>query len=283
MDLASAALAAIALSAMAIFLAKRVERRASALSAAGLNNGKAALPRRRPRFFPALAACLTRLGEKISPQPGDEIRKLVEESGSNWTPHYLQGLRLGSGLSLSAFALTLGTAALPLAPFLFALGYQAPMMALKRKRARRFGRIASDLPEIVDLMAVLCYSGESVIMSFRHAVSACSNPCSREEMERVLERMRLGESASGALRSVAGHPCREMRRFSRTLIRAEEFGSPIADTLEELAVELRNARREKDRVRAARVSVLILLPLVFLILPSFLLLTVGGMILGYTL
>jgi tight adherence protein C len=157
------------------------------------------------------------------------------------------------------------------------------MMLLKKGCRRRWDRVARDLPEIVDLMAVLCFSGESLFTALRHSVSACANPFSRAEMERVLERIRLGESAAEALRRAADHPCREMRRFSRTLLRAEEFGAPVADTLEELAVELRNARRERERIRAARVSVLILLPLVFLILPSFLLLTVGGMILGYTL
>jgi tight adherence protein C len=187
------------------------------------------------------------------------------------------------GAVLAAAFLPMGLAALPLAPLLFAAGYHLPVMALKRRCRRRWESLASDLPEVVDLMAVLCYSGESLLSAFRHAASASGNPCSRGEMERVLERVDLGESTVGALRFASDHPCREMRRFARTLIRAEEFGAPVADTLEELALELRNARREKDRARAARVSVLILLPLVFLILPSFLLLTVGGMILGYTL
>lgn len=283
MDLAAAALAAIALIALASRSATRRARHASALAASGLAKEETVARRARRRPSSALEAWLTRLGRVISPQPGDETRKLIEESACSWSPHYLQGLRVATGVSLAVLSLPLGLAVLPLAPVLFAAGYHAPVMVLKKRRGRRWDRIACDLPEIVDLMAVLCYSGESLLTAFRHAVSACGDPCSREEMEIVLERIRLGESAAAALRGASEHPCREMRRFSRTLIRAEEFGAPVADTLEELAVELRNARREKDRVRAARISVLILLPLVFLILPSFLLLTVGGMILGYTL
>ncbi len=283
MELAVAACTAIAIMAMAGFLAGRYARRASALAAAGLDGGAAEASRRHPGIAAAVRAGLTGLGRAYLPPPAEEARRLIEESGCAWSPQYLQGLRAAWGTALAALLLFPGPEVLPLAPLLFAAGYQLPVMVLKRRRRQRWQMIASDLPEVVDLMAVLCYAGESLLLAFRHAVSACANAYSRRELEGVLEHIRLGDSTAAALREAAAHPCPEMRRFGRTLIRAEEFGAPIADTLEELAVELRSARREKERVRAARVSVLILLPLVFLILPSFLLLTVGGMLLGYTL
>jgi tight adherence protein C len=253
------------------------------MAVAGLKAADKGDPGTRFRHFPAYRAGVARLGRAFSPRPAAEVCGLLETSGSAWTPQYLQGLRIVAGLALSVLAIPLGLAGLLLTPLFFAAGYRAPVMALKRKSSRRWERVAADLPEVVDLMAVLCFSGESLFQALRHSAGACSHPVSREVMERVLEPVLLGESAATALRHAADHPCREIRRFSRTLLRAEEFGAPVADTLEELAVELANARREKDRVRASRVSVLILLPLVFLILPSFLLLTVGGMILGHTL
>ncbi len=281
MDLAAAAFAALALAALALRAARRRARRAFALSATALEDKEGPAARAALRLPPPPRAWVIRLGKAVSPEPGEEALAVLAGSGTGWSPHYLQGMRAAAGLSLAALCLPLGLPALALAPLLFAAGRRLPLLLLKRMAARRRERLARDLPEVVDLMAVLCYSGESLPSAFRHAASACSNPCSREEMERVLERIRMGESAAAALRAARDHPCREMRRFSRTLARAEEFGAPVADTLEELATELRNARREKDRVHAARVSVLILLPLVFLILPSFLLLTVGGMILGH--
>jgi tight adherence protein C len=283
MDFAAAVLAAIAAIALILSLARRSERRVSVLAAAGLS--EMGIPPARPRIRPisSLKAGLSWMGRKISPRSGDEAARLLAESGTAWTTEYLQGLRLGAGLTLASLLLPLGLAGFPLTPLLFAAGYHAPVLVLKRKLRRRWEQVASDLPEVVDLMAVLCFSGESLSRALNHSVTACSHPSSRAEIGSVLEHMRLGESTAEALSRAAGHPCREMRRFARTLLRAEELGAPIADTLEELAVELRNGRREKDRVRASRVSVLILFPLVFLILPSFLLLTVGGMILGYTL
>ena len=283
MDLAAAALLATAAITLALHLSRRSSRRNAALSAAGLGGDESAAPRPRFRLTSFIERRLSWLGRAVSPRLGGEAAELLEESGTPWTPHFLQGLRLGAGCASAVIVLPLGLPGLPLAPLLFAAGYQAPMMALKARRRRHWEGLARDLPEIVDLMAVLCFSGESLFLALLHSAAACANPSLRRELEAVLERVRMGESAGESLRRVADHPCREMRRFGRTLLRAEEFGAPVADTLEELAVELRSGRREKGRVRASRVSVLILFPLVFLILPSFLLLTVGGMILGYTL
>lgn len=283
MDLAATAFMAIAVITLALYLSRRSVRRNAALSAAGLSVNESAAPPSRVRYFSFIRTRLAWLGRIVSPHPGREAAELLVQSGAGWTPHFLQGLRLGAGLAFAVLVLPLGLPGLPLAPVIFAAGYHTPVMALKGKRRRRWEGLARDLPEIVDLMAVLCFSGESLFLALRHSAAACGNALLRREIESVLERIRMGESGRESLRRAADHPCREMRRFGRTLLRAEEFGAPIADTLGELAVELRNGRREKDRVRASRVSVLILFPLVFLILPSFLLLTVGGMILGYTL
>ncbi len=283
MDLAAAFLTAIAIASFALFSLRRSARHAAARAAAGLERGERVTPRARLRGFPACKKAFSRLGQTFSRRPCEEISRLLEESGSAWTPEYLKGMRMFAGSALAVLGVPLGPACLFISPLFFAAGYRAPVMVLKRKRARRLAKIAADLPEIVDLMAVLCFSGESLFQALRHCGDACSNPFSREEINRLLDPIRVGESTATALRHAADHPCRELRRFGRTLFRAEEFGAPVAETLEELAVELRNGRREKERVRASRVSVLILLPLVFLILPSFLLLTVGGMILGHTL
>jgi len=283
MDLAAAVLAAITIAALMLYPAQRSARRAAVRAATGLQRDVTSTGGVRSRSFPSFRACVSRLGHMVSPRPSEGTSALLEASGTTWTLQYLQGLRLLSASLLALLAMPLGLTCLLLAPLLFAAGYRAPLIVLGRKRRRRWEMVAADLPEVVDLMAVLCFSGESLLQALRHSRGACSHAFSRQEMEKILEPIRLGESAAGSLRRAADHPCPEMRRFSRTLLRAEEFGAPVADTLEELAVELRNGRREKERVRASRVSVLILIPLVFLILPSFLLLTVGGMILGYTL
>ncbi|OFW59121.1 MAG: hypothetical protein A2W01_06590 [Candidatus Solincola sediminis] len=206
---------------------------------------------------------------------------MIGESGLQFSILHLQGMRLASGLLGILAVLPLGRTAILWAPALFALGYHLPIFLLKKRRKQRLARIGTELPEMVDLMAVLCFSGESLLQALAHSTAACAHLSSQAELQEIVDRIRFGEGTAEALRRASNHPCPELRRFSRVLVRAEEYGSPIADTLEELASEFKSARREKERVKAARGSVLILFPLVFLILPSFLLLTIGGMILGY--
>jgi len=261
---------------------QRAARRSRALSAAGMVRPTRSLPLRRGRIPRSLHNGLAWLGNHAVPRTGENLESLVTESGSGISAPYLQGLRLASGTAAALLTLPLGLMALLLAPLLFAVGFRLPVLLLKRKRRQRMEKLAFDLPEVVDLMAVLCFSGENLTHALKHSVHACGHPSSRAELDALIERMDLGESAAQALNHAAHHPCRELRRFGRTLIRADEHGAPIAETLEELAAELGSGRRERGRVRASRSSVLILFPLVFLILPSFLLLTVGGMILGFT-
>lgn len=279
--------AAVSLAASIVFFARhlslRDSRRAGTLAAAGLPGQEKSAPGLRSRLLPMLQGRLSRLGRMASQRPGSEVETLLAESGTAISVPYFQGLRLAGALAAAVSSLFFGRAALLLAPVLVFSAYRLPVFFLKRRRSKRCEQIASDLPEVTDLMAVLCFSGESLVQALRHSAAACVHAASRREMEAALERISLGESAAESLRRTACHPCPELRRFSRSLIRAEEHGAPVADTLEELANELRSGRREKERLRASRASVFILFPLVFLILPSFLLLTIGGMLLGYTL
>jgi hypothetical protein len=89
MDLAAALFSAIAAASLACWIAQRTTRRASALAAAGLAGEGAPVPERRLHLLPALNAGLERLGRKVSPRPAREIGRLLDESGSAWTPHYL--------------------------------------------------------------------------------------------------------------------------------------------------------------------------------------------------
>lgn len=282
MELAVASLTSAAIIFLFQYLSQRAVRRSQTLYAAGMARPERSLLRRRGRIAPFFHTGFTWLGKHAAPRLGENLDVLIAESGLPISTPYLQGLRFASGSAAALLALPIGFIGLLLAPLLFALGFRLPIIFLKRKRQRRMERIAFDLPEVVDLMAVLCFSGESLTQALKHSVHACGHLSSRAELEIIIEHINLGESTTEALSHAAGHPCRELRRFGRALIRADEYGAPIAETLEGLATELRSGRRERGRIRASRSSVLILFPLVFLILPSFLLLTVGGMILGFT-
>jgi len=275
-----ATLAALSVLSLCLHVLQGLHRKRSALSRLGMERPRPAAEPPGARVFPGIRQAVSFLGSLLPEKAEEETAILLEESGFGWDGPFFRGMRLASGLLAAALTLPLGSAFLFLSPLMFAAAYRAPLVILKRRARRWREGVASDLPEIVDLMAVLCFAGEGLHTALQHSLQACGHPSTRAVMEGIVERMRLGESASEALRHASAHPDRELRRFCRTLLRADETGAPVADILEELAVEFRNGRRERERARASRASIYILFPLVFMILPSFMLLTVGGIILG---
>lgn len=228
-----------------------------------------------------IAGLLEALGRKdpLPPTPG--LRELLADVEPVRTLEHFQGMRCLCAAALTLLILSTGLPGLLLAPFTLALGYRLPLFLLRRKHAARQESLSADLPEAADLMAVLCYAGESLYRALQSAPLACTDPYSRRHLERAAHSLQVGESLTDALNRLCRHPNPDMRRLGRTLLRAEEGGSPVAEILEELAVELRSARREKDKVRAGRASIYILFPLVFMILPSFLLVTLGSILIGH--
>jgi tight adherence protein C len=93
----------------------------------------------------------------------------------------------------------------------------------------------------------------------------------------------LGESWAAVLRRPAQRlDLRDLRRLSSTLEQSSRLGSPVAERLRGLAREVRAERRDREEERARRAPVAMLFPLVFLILPAFVLAAVVPTILVAT-
>lgn len=158
---------------------------------------------------------------------------------------------------------------------------KAPDILTKRRSARELASMAREIPEVVDLLNVLCLSGMSIQAAFRSIPESIQHEALKEEFMGVVERLKLGESFARSLEDLLHHPLPELSRLAKTLVRADEQGVPVSVLLECLAKEMKSKRRAFEREKAAKASLAILFPLVFLILPSFLLLTLGGVISGF--
>ena len=80
----------------------------------------------------------------------------------------------------------------------------------------------------------------------------------RDELGRIADRLALPD----------------LRAAVVVVARTETLGSSLADSLQELATEVRESRRVRASDRARTAPVKMLFPLVFMVLPAFLLLTV---------
>ena len=127
------------------------------------------------------------------------------------------------------------------------------------------------IPDLLDLLAVSVTAGLSPRLALERAPEVVRGRCG-EALAEVRRDVALGSPWHSALQSAAvsaGVP--ELKRLAVTLQRAERLGSPVAERLRDLAADVRAERRAQREERARRAPVRMLFPLVFLILPAFVL------------
>jgi tight adherence protein C len=132
----------------------------------------------------------------------------------------------------------------------------------------------AEIPQLLDLLAAASSAGLSGQLALRRAREVVSGPLA-EELGVVVRAVDLGGRWRDELRKLAERlDLRDLRRTVAAMTRAETLGSSLADALTELADQVRAARRAAMGERARRAPVKMLFPLVFMVLPAFLLLTV---------
>jgi tight adherence protein C len=132
----------------------------------------------------------------------------------------------------------------------------------------------SEVPHLLDLVAAATSAGLSATAAFRAAVSSLRGPLG-DELRASLDAVDLGGRWRPELtRATERLDLPELRRTIAILERTAALGTSLTDATRELASDVRQARRAAVAERARTAPVKMLFPLVFLILPAFLLLTV---------
>ena len=171
---------------------------------------------------------------------------------------------------------------LALAPLLTLAGYRLPDVALARLVAARRARSAHDVPLLLDVLAVSVTAGLSPRLALERAPEAVGSGLAGH-LRRARDEVRMGAPWRTALRDVAARTSSsELRRLAVTLERSERLGAPLGERLARLAADVRSERRALREERARRAPVQMLFPLVFLILPAFVLAAVVPAILVAT-
>lgn len=245
-----------------------------------------------PRRSPALAAAL---GIGVSREPGRWLLRSLSRvgassfgrlvgrrnrhgaalaAGSAWRPDAVVGAKVVAAALLGSLSL-LGPPPLNLlAPVFALLGFRTPDLLLAREARRRTSRAERELPGFLDLLSIATSAGLPPQLAIREAVVGARGPLGHE-LRAALRAVDLGgrwrlELAAAAERLALP----DLRRTVSLLARSESLGSALQDEMARLAIDVRASRRADATERARIAPVKMLFPLVFLILPAFLLLTV---------
>ncbi len=134
--------------------------------------------------------------------------------------------------------------------------------------ARRERRILEELPVVAELLALAVAAGESATASLERVVDRAGGEFA-EDLAGVLARVRTGEPLAQALDGLAGRTgLPAVSRFAQGMAIAIERGTPLADVLHAQAGDVREAGRRALIESGARREVLMMVPVVFLVLPT---------------
>lgn len=146
--------------------------------------------------------------------------------------------------------------------------------SLRRRRALRAAdaTLGRELPVAVDLLGVAVGAGCTPYLAVEVAAQWSPAPVALA-FDDVLRSCALGLDFEAALDRVAATTPR-LRPLADALLATDRLGVPVAPVLARLADEDRTALRRAAEADARRIPVRLLFPLVFLVLPAFVLLTV---------
>lgn len=164
---------------------------------------------------------------------------------------------------------------LPLAIVIILPLAQLSGMARKRREA-----IDRDLPDFLDVLAVTVSAG----LGFRAALETVSRRFGgaiSEEIQTVLHQISNGASVRSAFSGFRDRTQSDsVTEFVTAYLQAEELGAPLAETLNQIATDMRRASAQRLRQRAAKIEPRISLIMTMVLIPGALIILVAGMFLA---
>jgi tight adherence protein C len=254
------------------------------------------LPEAAPRNWSGrMMEALLYLGALAAPSEGRELSLRARLAAAGYrNPAALpvfQGIRvclaalLAAGLAWAAAAQSAGAAAaLVAAACGFGFGLLAPERVLEGMRQARIARIQRALPAALDLMVLSVEAGQSLDVALAETSRELRQvyPDLASEFAQVHLEMRAGRHRSEVLLDLGrrtGSP--ELKKLAMVLIDSDRFGTSLAPALRTHAKFLRTRRRQAAQEAARKLSVKLIFPVFFLIMPAVFVVTLGPAVLSF--
>jgi len=175
---------------------------------------------------------------------------------------------LGAGISRILWIL-LGAAA---------VGYYLPNLILRLKIAERQRQLFESFPDALDLLIICIEAGLGLDQAIARVAAEIDikSKVLAQELQLVLMELRSGYSKETALRHMALRVgIEEVDLLVAMMVQADRFGTSMGDSLRVHADNLRTKRRQRAEEAAAKIAVKLLMPLIFMIFPTLMLVLVG--------
>jgi tight adherence protein C len=223
-----------------------------------------------------LTALARRLGDIVGDRIGTvkeaDLRQLLVSAGMYRTSaRTLLGYRVLAAVGLGAFGLLIGSNVfLRVAVALFAgfCGWMLTLAYVRRRGQARALEIEREVPNLIDQLVVTIEAGVGFSSSLQIAAGRFKGALG-EEMRLTLQEQRMGVALTDSLTNLRERvDSPNLKSFVRAVVQGERLGVSIGHVMRDLGIDMRKRRRQMAEEQAAKTPVKMLLPLVFLILPT---------------
>lgn len=158
------------------------------------------------------------------------------------------------------------------------VGMVGPDMAVRKRRDNHMKRIRDQIPDALDMMVICAGAGlglGTTIVRVAHELQH-SHPAIALELAHTANELQMITDSKIPLTNL-GNRCgvESAKRLATTLLQSAQYGTPLTDALRALAAELRTELITRFEAKAARMPVLLTLPMIAFILPC-VFLVIGG-------
>ncbi|WP_277453698.1 type II secretion system F family protein [Janibacter sp. DB-40] len=152
-----------------------------------------------------------------------------------------------------------------------------PLARLSGMARKRREQIDRDLPDFLDVLAVTVSAGVGFRSALGTVAQRFEGPIGEEVMT-VLHQINNGASVRSAFTSMRQRADSDaMDEFVTAYLQSEELGAPLADTLNQIAAEMRKAAAQRMRQLAARIEPRVTMVITAVMVPGAMILIAGGM------
>lgn len=232
------------------------------------------------------------LAQRFTPQNAIvETRRRLEMAGApRWMePTIFLASRLVTGIGLGLLMIFVFSLSPSIAVFsvnsligigIFALaGFFLPNLFLNRSIRRRQKLVLNAMPDALDLLTICVEAGLGFDAAMKKVIEKWDNALSLA-FARVLQEIQLGKLRREALRDMSDRlGVAEMDSFVAAVIQSEQLGVSMSRVLRVQADAMRVKRRQRAEENAQRAPIKMLLPMVFLIFPTIVLILLGPAVL----
>ena len=165
--------------------------------------------------------------------------------------------------------------------FLALCGWTFTLTYVRRRAQARAQEVERDIPNLIDQLVVTLEAGIGFSSSLQIAAGRFKGALG-EEMRLTLQEQRMGVELAESLTNLRERiDSPNLKSFVRSVVQGERLGVSIGNVMRDLSIDMRKRRRQRAEEQAQKTPVKMLIPLVFLILPSLFIVVLAPPMIGF--